>query len=251
MSTVERHEPCPKCRKDGHDNTGDNLARYADGGAYCFRCGYFETATGIKSTAELLGGGVGNKPQPRPTCYLPADITTDLPEEARAWLAKYSLTPLDISKNMILWSEERQRIIFPYFVKGELVAWQGRDINAKGAGKWHSQGDLTQLMHIFGNPYQQTVVLTEDIISTIRIGSTTTSVASLPLFGSIIKTKLLLQLNERFHRVLIWLDKDKEMYSRKMSKYAREFGMDCRSIVTDLDPKEYSDSEILDIIQKV
>lgn len=250
MSTVERHEPCPKCRKDGHDNTGDNLARYADGGAYCFRCGYYETATGTKSATELIGGSVGNKPQPRPTCYLPADITTELPEKARNYLEKYSLTPLDISKNMLLWSEERHRIIFPYFVKGELVAWQGRDINAKGAGKWYSRGNLTDLIYILGNPYQQTVILVEDIISAIRCGSVHTT-AALPLFGSIIKTKLLLQLNERFHRVLIWLDKDKEMYSRKMSKYAREFGMDCRSIVTDLDPKEYSDSEILDIIQKV
>ena len=24
-------EPCPKCRKNGNDNTGDNLARYSDG----------------------------------------------------------------------------------------------------------------------------------------------------------------------------------------------------------------------------
>lgn len=33
-----RHEPCPEC------GSKDNLARYADGGAYCFGCEYYEKA---------------------------------------------------------------------------------------------------------------------------------------------------------------------------------------------------------------
>lgn len=35
-------EPCPKCRESGGDTAGDNLARYPDGGAYCFVCKYRE-----------------------------------------------------------------------------------------------------------------------------------------------------------------------------------------------------------------
>jgi twinkle protein len=31
---------CPRCREEGHDNHGDNLARYSDGHSYCYRCGY-------------------------------------------------------------------------------------------------------------------------------------------------------------------------------------------------------------------
>ena len=34
------HEPCPKC------NSKDNLARYPEGSAYCFGCGYYEQADG-------------------------------------------------------------------------------------------------------------------------------------------------------------------------------------------------------------
>lgn len=47
-----RHEPCPKC------GSRDNLARYEDGGAYCFTpgCNYFE-----RSTLETPGM---NPPQP-------------------------------------------------------------------------------------------------------------------------------------------------------------------------------------------
>jgi len=35
-------EQCPDCAKNGGDNSGDNLARYADGGAHCHACGYHE-----------------------------------------------------------------------------------------------------------------------------------------------------------------------------------------------------------------
>ena len=37
-----RHEACPACRKVGTDTDGDNLARYSDGSAYCFKCKYSE-----------------------------------------------------------------------------------------------------------------------------------------------------------------------------------------------------------------
>lgn len=39
-------EPCPECQANGNDTSGDNLARYDDGGAHCFACGYNERADG-------------------------------------------------------------------------------------------------------------------------------------------------------------------------------------------------------------
>lgn len=41
-------EPCPKCRENGRDSSGDNLVRYPDGGGHCFSCGYHENASGAK-----------------------------------------------------------------------------------------------------------------------------------------------------------------------------------------------------------
>ena len=38
MST---HEPCPKCK------SRDNLARYSDGSAWCFGCGYYEKSNSL------------------------------------------------------------------------------------------------------------------------------------------------------------------------------------------------------------
>jgi twinkle protein len=51
MSNVVGKEACPECRKAGGDNSGDNLARYDDGGAYCFACGYNERGEGEQHTA--------------------------------------------------------------------------------------------------------------------------------------------------------------------------------------------------------
>ena len=36
-------EPCPKCREEGRDSSGDNLVRYEAGNARCFSCGYVES----------------------------------------------------------------------------------------------------------------------------------------------------------------------------------------------------------------
>lgn len=35
--------PCPRCRERGRDRTGNHLILFADGGAYCNRCGYTTT----------------------------------------------------------------------------------------------------------------------------------------------------------------------------------------------------------------
>ena len=45
-SVVVGREACPKCRDNGRDNSGDNLARYSNGGAYCFSCEYYERGEG-------------------------------------------------------------------------------------------------------------------------------------------------------------------------------------------------------------
>ena len=45
-SVFLRHEPCPQCRETGGDVDGNNLARYSDGHAHCFCCGYHEKGEG-------------------------------------------------------------------------------------------------------------------------------------------------------------------------------------------------------------
>lgn len=51
MANAVAKEPCPDCVAKGNDNSGDNLARYDDGGAYCFACGYSERSEGHAGAA--------------------------------------------------------------------------------------------------------------------------------------------------------------------------------------------------------
>lgn len=42
MKNIVSDAPCPQCRADGRDRTGNHLMIFADGNAYCNRCGYSE-----------------------------------------------------------------------------------------------------------------------------------------------------------------------------------------------------------------
>lgn len=63
---VRANEACPDCRKAGNDSRGDNLVRFADGGASCFACGYRERKNIPLSTNQppaqqgLLQGNAAN-----------------------------------------------------------------------------------------------------------------------------------------------------------------------------------------------
>lgn len=52
---------CPKCREQGRDKTGNHLILFADGGAYCNRCGYTSKSpvtSGDPSCSFQLQGGL-------------------------------------------------------------------------------------------------------------------------------------------------------------------------------------------------
>ena len=46
ITFVVDREQCPECHRQGKDTSCDNLARYNDGHAHCFACGYHENASG-------------------------------------------------------------------------------------------------------------------------------------------------------------------------------------------------------------
>ena len=50
-SAVTHRERCPKCASLGNDTSGDNLAVYDDGHAYCYSCGYYKR--GDKTNMEV------------------------------------------------------------------------------------------------------------------------------------------------------------------------------------------------------
>ena len=242
MGTCISHEACPKCRREGNDRTGNNLARYNDGGAYCFSCGYWEAGNGLSSISKET------EESPN-TISLPRGVSQVLPKRALDWLQKYSLTDHDIKLNNILWSEYHQRIIFPIIISGNLEGWIGRAVESSVIPKVYTRGMLHESNYIIGNLSGMSIVLVEDIISAIKIAGTF-EYSVLPLFGSHITSRRLLTLRRYYDNIIIWLDKDKEKESIKFAQRARDFGINCRSVITDNDPKEYTHSEILSFLTK-
>jgi len=238
-SHVIRKEACPECRSIGNDKSGDNLAVYSDLHCYCYRCGY---TTGRKSFTRT------EQPQSQ-RIVLPADVTTELPFEARAWLGQYQLARLDLNRNHIMWSERWSRIIFPYFNETELLAWQGRyipcgknkvDVNGKAPAKWFSQGKIHEIIH----PVQVTkrkAVLVEDIVSAIKVSR---HMGAIPIFGSSVSTKQILRLKTICDILYVWLDKDIQQKAVKLSHTIGLLGIQSRTIITDLDPKLVEHEEI-------
>ena len=68
---VVGREQCPQCAEDGHDQSGDNLARYADGHAHCYKCSHHEPPTDDGSGT----GGVSDR-KTRRLEFSPLDKTS-------------------------------------------------------------------------------------------------------------------------------------------------------------------------------
>ena len=243
MAHCVDHRQCPRCARNGNDRSHNNLAVYSDGSLYCFSCHYFVSGTGLERIREPEGRTVQ-------ALALPHDAEPDLSEKATGFLSKYGITGRDIQRNTLLWSEHWQRLIFPYFGDNGLLGWQGRYLGTDNRAKWYSQGNLRELSHVVGNKNSGQIVLTEDIISAIKVSHCPTICAA-PLFGSHVDVAKVLTFRKKYGTivVMVWLDFDKAKESMMYSKKLRDLGIQAHSIITPLDPKCYTDEEIAHYVQ--
>jgi len=237
MSHCVKHIRCPECASLGKDRDGNNLAVYADGSSYCFSCGFSESASGFQKVKK-------ETPRDARALGLPADVHSELPPVAWDFLGQYEITENDAKVHVILWSESWSRLCFPVFDSTGLIAWQGRYLGTeKGKAKWFSQGDLKNVLHVVGHKASNTCILTEDLISAIKVAKVGGFAVS-PLFGSHISTERILRLKRYYGKIVSWLDKDKQKESIKYSHNASLLGLTASSLITDLDPKCYTTDQI-------
>jgi hypothetical protein len=241
-SYLIRQERCPECAKQGKDRHGDNLSVYSDGHSFCYSCGY------VDGSRKKFPSNREEPTRPIKQAYLPFDSEATIPERALAWCRQYSLSKVDLMNNDVLWSEKEQRLIFPIYGPEGLLAWQGRWFGQGEKVKWYSIGDLKSIFHILGKNKTK-LVLTEDIISAIRVSK---HYQAMPLFGShigIIRFKRIRMLVEKTCEVCIWLDPDKRKESLVEARRGSLVGLNIRTIYSDKDPKEYLDEEIKEIVK--
>lgn len=232
MSHFIKHERCPKCNKIGNDRSGNNLAVYSDGHKHCFACGYYvrgDIVEAYKQRQEVKKDAIS---------YFVHSNHFD--SKGLIYLKKYGLTDKEIYDNYF-WDN-----------KGYLVFNGGEYQNARnftGIGvKYISRGIIRGNEKIFlHNTQNSDIVVVEDAISAIKVSRVCNSVC---LHNSIIPLELILRLSKRFKKLFVWLDKDKMKESFKEAKKAGLLFDDVKIIWTEKDPKEYSDTEIKNYLEK-
>lgn len=250
MSLFSHYEPCPRCTANGKDSRGDNLGVYRDGSSHCFSCGFHKHPKGFHAWAKPNTLKENNVPK----SLLPFDFTTDVPRHAWQWLLQWEL-PFSYWRPIIGWSDHYERLVIRVECNGNLAfsigRWlpedgRSREENHKERRKWLVWGDSHKHCHVLGES-QEKVVLVEDLISAAKIGSTGTS--SIPLFGVVPYPCHLYYLLNFPGEVVMWLDKDQEMESRKkVMRLETILGKPVKVITTDKDPKALSFKEINNVI---
>lgn len=234
-SEFVRHEPCPHC------GSRDNLGIYTDH-EYCFGCGHvrlYQYSYPISKPTETTK-----------TISFPHDVTNMMPIEAAMWLKKYGITPLEVKANMILYSPSKEMLIFPLFEDRKFIAYTGRYFGKDTSHpKWKHIGPIDKVTKLFNQEEskQTGVIFVEDIVSAIKVGR---QYGCVPLFRAHINVNKILSLKEKgITKFLIWLDRDKAKESFVMSEHFRKHCLDVKTLLTEQDPKCYTDEQIEKIVE--
>jgi hypothetical protein len=238
MGEFQRFEPCPNC------GSRDNLGVYSDG-KWCFGCGY--RVPGYKGMSvddirkQIRYEEDRDKKKSRKP-YLPEDFSLSIPPVPLEWLRKYGVTDEEIQRLRIGWSESHGALVFPaYDVFGNLLLVQLRQMAPKG---FYTRGFPESVIWTVAptSPVlANSLCVVEDFVSCIRVGRI---VESMPLWGSNLSLNQIRRLCDRYERLYLWLDFDKAGHAAKLRIKALPYFRSVSVIVTELDPKDYTDEQI-------
>lgn len=238
MARFLHHEPCPSC------GSRDNLARYDDGSAWCFGCGYYERQKGLP--ASFINGETEEETE---ELKLPADCSYSYSEEAINWLTKDGITVPELIKAGIVYSPYWNQVIFPYYNANKtLVCFQARNFDPVRAKKqkYYNTGSVYDVVTVFGEGGRR-LVLTEDTLSSLKIARQR---PAMPLLGTNLPTHKINALRASgYESVTVWLDRDKWREAMEIADKIKWAGMGASTVYTELDPKRYSDEQIKEYLK--
>jgi hypothetical protein len=218
---------------------------------YCHRCGFktgrdkgyqtLEQIARVRAQDDLARANVRTMKLPSDCEYDPNKWTP----EARLWLYGASIYGNLLTTNRLSFSPSLNRVCLPTFEGDELKYYQLRRIGVSGPKYVNPSIDKSALIHYCGTG-STSIVICEDILSTIRVGQHTRSAS---LLGTKITTAQAGMLSE-YPQVYTWLDNDKAGIDGALS-YRRAvalLGCETKNINTEKDPKEYSSDDIKSIL---
>jgi hypothetical protein len=229
----------------GKDTRGNNLAVYNDGHSYCFSCRYYvaspTTVTNLKS--KLYKQSLA--PSEHEALVL-GQVTYAIPPTPAAWLSSYGITPDEIHHHNICWNPEKESLVFPIYNGEQLVAYSSRYFGSRPEHpRYINRSFRRGHFKLFPKASTSVFILVEDYVSAIKVGR---HFNAIPILGSFVPLDLILSLVYQQPQLRIWLDRDKALEAIKYSNRARQFIPDCATIITDNDPKDYTDKEITEIV---
>ena len=217
---------------------------------YCNRCGHkdfiWKGQRTFKEIMEQRHNDLKDAASIRGSTQLPSDFTLEIPPEAMLWLLKASITPYIARANRIGWSKRYQRVVLPVYNNNILVFYQMRAIHKHQTIKYLNPSVDRAKIAYWVIPHSHVgnlsrIVITEDILSAIRVGKHTPAV-------SMLGTKISIEQAEqvsRYTRATTWLDPDVAGI-QGAGKMRRTLGlaMYADNIITKVDPKNLTDREI-------
>lgn len=227
MSFIGFH-PCPKC------NSKDNLAEFKNG-YHCFGCGYNKPKRNLSVFNE----------QKQVKVYNGIVLENSLDLDHLKWLSRYKLTNEEMQSFKTCKTREIKGTFYPcnlLILINEPNYWQGR--NFSEGVKYLSSGEKPYIEHR-GAIKPNVLVFTEDIISAKKVARVATSVAML---GARVQ-KDWWQHAKKYDRIIIWGDRDKATDNILQANQASlVLGKKVEVIITELDPKEYNNNNIINYI---
>jgi hypothetical protein len=236
------HEPCPKC------GSKNNLGVWEDGHKFCFGCRHWEPAI---DSLETLGKKVkameNNYNVMASSGIDSSSFTSSIPKRPMEWLKKYGIVDSEIAYYGVCWNPDRDTLVFPVREEGKIVLTNERYFGTDPTfPKYKTYGHKNRTpLFITNKANPHSLVVVEDAVSAYKLARL---VSTLPLFGATMPANALYWASERFKSIRVWLDMDKASQSLLEAAKASQYVPDSRSIITNLDPKEYSMNDLQRIL---
>jgi DNA primase len=186
---------------------------------------------------------------------LPRDFTHDLPTSAELWLARAGIDPATWAAYGIGYSKRLDRAIIPVTRDGAIIGSIARRLGTSGPKYIENLPTSSVFDSLHGRSpkgeYDVDCVLTEDILSAIRVGRFVRSIALLGTGSSDAYVGGVLGFLGEAQSVGVWLDPD-NAGQRATTKFVRALGMvgiSTTHIKSLKDPKLHSDREIQEYLK--
>ncbi|MCP4342901.1 MAG: hypothetical protein GY799_29465 [Desulfobulbaceae bacterium] len=178
------------------------------------------------------------------TVALPHDFTLDIPAHGMLWLFKASITPYRARQAGIGYSKYYDRVVIPVYQDGKLVYFQARSLNRDQEIKYINprvnRADIAYWV-IPPQADKSRIVITEDILSAIRVGK---FIPTMSAMGTKLSVPLANRLSE-YDLVTTWLDPDAAgIDGAYKMRQLLSLTTQTSNIVSELDPKNLTDEEI-------